>query len=77
METGNFREAAKALDRASSLDPLDAEAEAYLGISLARMGRLEAAVAHLKAALRIDSSMDQVRGNLRALEIMLEQRRKP
>jgi hypothetical protein len=34
-------------------------------------------VAHLKAALRIDASMDQVRGNLRALEIMLEQRRKP
>jgi Flp pilus assembly protein TadD len=77
METGNFREAAQALDHATALDPHDAEAEAYLGVSLARLGRLEDAVGHLKAALRMDPSMDQVRGNLRVLENVLEQRRKP
>jgi tetratricopeptide (TPR) repeat protein len=77
LETGSFREAAQALSRAAALDPLDAGAEALLGIACARQGRLEAAVDHLKAALRLDPSMDQVRGDLRALEIMLEERRKP
>lgn len=46
------------------LRPNDAAARSNLGVTLARLGRYDAAIEQFEAVLRIDPSLDQVRNNL-------------
>jgi len=56
------------------LDPYDGEAEADLGVVLARLGRLDQAIGHLKAAVRLDPALGQARSNLETLEAIARSR---
>jgi Flp pilus assembly protein TadD len=76
IKLGQPRPAAAAYARAAQLDPHDPEAEADLGVALARLGDLRGAIEHERAALRIDPGFEQAGRNLKVLEKVEAARRR-
>jgi Flp pilus assembly protein TadD len=68
LAEGRLRESADSFRRAAALDPFDGEAEADLGVVLFRMGLVGEAIDHENAALRIEPTQADARGNLKAFE---------
>jgi Flp pilus assembly protein TadD len=68
-ESGDYKGAAKSLEKAVALDPAFPQAHANLGIQYMRLGQLREAEAELLRSLELDNSSSIVRSNLAAAQL--------
>ena len=69
---GRLNESARYLGESLARDPRSAETHDSLGVTLARMGRVDDAVGHFRKALEIDGSFEPARTHLRIVESAIQ-----
>jgi tetratricopeptide (TPR) repeat protein len=67
MNSSQFSEAAKVLERAVQLQPDDAALHSNLGSALARIGHLPQAIEHMRQAVKLQPEHDDTHNNLGSL----------
>jgi tetratricopeptide (TPR) repeat protein len=67
MNSNQFPEAAKALERAVRLQPDDAALQSNLGAALARIGRIPEAIEHLRQSVKLNATYDETHNYLGSL----------